>query len=74
MYANSCGSHFLEYSIDSNKIQMSRLDTGQICIRLEDTGNGSVTINGGELSPGMYMYTLIVDGKEVDIRKMILTE
>ncbi len=38
------------------------------------TGNGSITLEGGTLEPGMYMYALIADGKEVDTRRMILTE
>jgi hypothetical protein len=37
-------------------------------------GKSSININGYELQAGMYMYTLIVDGKEVDTKKMILTE
>jgi len=37
-------------------------------------GNTSVTISGGEFDAGMYMYTLIADGKEVDTKRMILTE
>lgn len=37
------------------------------------TGEQSVTINGSELNPGMYMYTLIVDGQEIDTKRMILT-
>ena len=42
----------------------------QISVR----GNGSLTINGFELRAGMYLYSLIVDGKEIDTKKMILTE
>lgn len=45
-------------------------------IRLFKLGNaatGSVTISGGDLKPGMYVYTLIIDGKYFDSRKMILT-
>lgn len=38
------------------------------------TGNGSVTINEGELKPGMYFYTLVANGTEVDTKKMILTD
>ncbi len=34
----------------------------------------SVIINGSELQAGMYLYTLIVDGKEIDTKKMILTQ
>lgn len=37
-------------------------------------GSGSVTINGSELKPGMYMYSLIVNGQEVDTKRMILTQ
>lgn len=37
-------------------------------------GNGVVTINGRELKAGMYIYTLIADGKEVDTKRMILTD
>lgn len=36
------------------------------------TGNGSVTINGKELNAGMYIYTLAIDGVEVDSKRMIL--
>ena len=43
-------------------------------VNIEERGNGSAVINGYELTPGMYMYTLIVDGKEIDTKKMILTE
>ena len=38
------------------------------------TGNGSVTINGKELNAGMYIYTLAIDGVEVDSKRMILNE
>ena len=34
----------------------------------------SVTINAGELTAGMYMYSLIADGKEIDTKKMIITQ
>lgn len=37
-------------------------------------GRSGIIINGYELLAGMYLYTLITDGKEVDTKKMILTE
>jgi hypothetical protein len=37
-------------------------------------GEGSITIQGGSMQPGMYMYTLIADGREVETKKMILTK
>jgi hypothetical protein len=34
---------------------------------------GTVKISARELAAGMYIYTLVVDGKQVDSKKMILT-
>lgn len=34
---------------------------------------GVVTIQGGDLKPGMYLYSLIVDGSYFDSKKMVLT-
>ncbi len=38
------------------------------------SGSGSIIINGGELTAGMYMYSLIANGKEIDTKRMILTD
>ena len=42
--------------------------------KIETTRQGSITISGSELQPGMYVYSLLVDGKEVDTKRMILTD
>ncbi|MDR0926652.1 MAG: T9SS type A sorting domain-containing protein [Ignavibacteria bacterium] len=36
-------------------------------------GSSSITINGGQLKQGIYIYSLTIDGKEVDSKQMILT-
>jgi hypothetical protein len=36
-------------------------------------GKGSLTIDGYSLATGMYLYTLICDGREIATKKMILT-
>jgi len=36
--------------------------------------NGQVNIKDGELSPGVYFYSLIIDGKKVDAKQMTLTK
>jgi hypothetical protein len=41
---------------------------------LNTKGNGSLTINSTELKPGMYVYSLHIDGIEVDSKRMVLTE
>lgn len=42
--------------------------------KLTDRGYASVTLHGGELPAGMYLYSLIADGKVIDTKRMILTE
>jgi hypothetical protein len=37
-------------------------------------GKQTITISGNSLEPGMYLYALVVDGKEVDTKRMILTK
>ncbi|HNP23652.1 MAG TPA: tail fiber domain-containing protein [Panacibacter sp.] len=39
---------------------------------LVNKGSGSVSINAGELAAGTYYYTLIVAGKKIDSKKMLL--
>ena len=41
---------------------------------LRERGYSSLTVRGRELKAGMYIYSLIVDGKEIDTKRMILTE
>lgn len=43
-------------------------------IAILNYGNAAVTINANEFTAGMYMYSLIADDKEVDNKRMILTE
>ena len=42
-------------------------------IQLSTATSGSITIQGGDLQPGMYWYTLVIDGKYFDGKKMVLT-
>ena len=44
------------------------------CYQITERASGSITVYGNELKAGMYLYALITDGKEVDTKKMILTE
>jgi hypothetical protein len=40
---------------------------------IEKNGTGDLLINGGSMSPGTYIYSLFVDGKQIDSKLMILT-
>ena len=39
-----------------------------------DKSTTELVVNGSEFNPGMYLYSLIVDGKEIGTKRMILTE
>ena len=43
-------------------------------IAIVGTGNKSVNIDGNKLKPGMYLYSLVIDGREIDTKRMILTK
>ncbi|NCC98559.1 MAG: T9SS type A sorting domain-containing protein [Bacteroidia bacterium] len=66
------------YIPESTKIAILCIFTLQGDLLLSETitqtGFGEKIINGSELSPGMYLYSLLVDGQEVDTKKMILTK
>lgn len=43
-------------------------------VALKDRGASSVTIEASTLQPGMYIYTLVADGMELDSKRMIITD
>jgi hypothetical protein len=40
---------------------------------LNTPGESSIKVSSSELQPGMFMYTMVVDGKIIDTKQMILT-
>lgn len=40
---------------------------------LTQKGMGSIVLEGSHLEAGMYLYSLIVDSKVIDVKRMILT-
>jgi len=47
---------------------------GSVIKKILATRSGMVEIKGSDLQAGMYLYSLIVDGREVDTKRMILTK
>lgn len=41
---------------------------------LTQHGKGSITISGSDLEAGMYLYSLLVDNKLIDTKRMLLTK
>ncbi|MGB3183978.1 MAG: tail fiber domain-containing protein [Cyclobacteriaceae bacterium] len=42
-------------------------------LTISQRGEGEAVVEGYALEPGMYLYSLIADGREVDTKRMILT-
>lgn len=43
-------------------------------MQISERGKSKITIQANELTPGMYIYALVADGKEVANKRMILTD
>jgi len=66
---------YLPNTIASAKLYIYNMQGSQVkSFNINERGNTSITIEGSSLDAGMYLYTLIADGKEVDTKKMILTK
>jgi len=67
--------YFLTENVQKAMICIYDMNGTQLkCIPLHLTGYGNITINGSELKAGMYMYSLITDGKLIDTKRMVLTD
>ena len=72
---NTVIEYTLPESIQNANIYIYDMNGKQIeQIALTERGESSVTVNGGELSAGMYLYSLIADGQVIDTKRMILTK
>ena len=47
--------------------------TQQQSYSINNKGANEIVIQKGDLAPGMYLYSLIIDGKEIDTKRMILS-
>jgi len=65
--------YFLPQEVQSAFIYIFNMQ-GALIKSLPANAVGSLTIEASELAPGMYIYSLIADGKEVDSKRMIVTE
>lgn len=68
-------SYFIAPEVNSAAIMI--FDMKGTLLRTYDKlekGKGEIVIESGQLTPGMYMYSLIINGVELDNKRMILTE
>lgn len=67
--------YYLPESVQQADLYVYDLQGKQVKkIAVTERGESSVTIHGSELQAGMYIYTLIADGQEIDSKRMILTK
>jgi hypothetical protein len=73
--ANTIISYYVPSGTGHALIQITDM-TGQIVqtVALNGTGAGQINMAAGTLSSGSYVYSLIVDGRTVASRQMILTK
>ena len=72
---NTVIEYSLPETVETANIYIYDMNGKQIQqIALTERGNSSVTISGGELNAGMYLYSLIADGQVIDTKRMILTK
>ena len=66
--------YFLSEDVQNAMINVYNMNGTQLkCVPLHQKGYGNILLNGNEFSAGLYMYSLIVDGNEIDTKRMILT-
>jgi hypothetical protein len=67
--------YYLPERINNARLYIYNMQGNQLrSINITQKGYGSEVIHGSDLQPGMYMYTLIVNGLEKDTKRMILTD
>lgn len=66
--------YFVPDAVSKARIIIHNLNGKEIkIIEITSKGAGSVTIQGSELEPGMYLYSLVADNNIIDTKRMILT-
>jgi hypothetical protein len=68
----------IQYQLDQNAVQATiyvyDFQGTQLKKYILDRNDTKLTLEANQLRPGVYLYALVVDGKEVDIKRMLLTE
>ncbi len=74
-FENTRIDYYLSDEIQNAVITICNLNGTQLkSIPLNLKRNGNVIIYGNELNAGMYLYSLIADGKVIDTKRMVLMD
>ena len=73
--ANTTIGFYLPNTVNTAGIYVYDMNGTQLkSYTITEKGKGNISIKGLEFSAGMYLYALIVDGKVIDTKRMILTK
>ena len=66
---------YIPANTSNSKLYVFNMEGSQVDeFQINGTGTKLVSISANQLKPGMYLYSLVLDGKEIDTKKMILTK
>lgn len=72
---NTFIKYYLPYTAKSGVLKIYSLEGVELkSFAITQTGFGQVAVTGNSLASGVYVYTLIIDGKAIDTKQMILTK
>lgn len=67
--------YFISNEVETATLYVYNMQGSQIkSLQLHGRGEDSVVISGSELQAGMFIYALVADGREIDLKRMILTD
>ena len=66
--------YYVPETVKSASLRITNM-TGQLIksIKINNYGNGEVKLNSSALAAGNYNYTLLVDGKQIDTKRLLIT-
>jgi len=66
-------TYYLSHGVQSASLKIYNMSGIELqSIALEDNGQHSITVNTATLTPGVYLYTLIANGKTIETKKMVI--
>ena len=72
---NTVIKYYLPLTAKSGVIKIYSLEGLEMkSFSISQNGFGQITVTGSSLTSGVYVYTLIIDGKAIDTKQMILTK
>ena len=70
---NTVINYYLPSSMPNAVITVRSMNGSTVqSFNISTPGHGQITVNGGTLAPGTYEYDMIVNGKLIDSKKMVL--